>query len=167
MIYRNGTKAALAAGYSAKCAHSTASALLKDPEIKAQLELRMRLASQHADLTAERTLEELRRLAFADLRGVFDMDGGLLNPSEWSDATASAVAGLEVVKGNVVSGDRQSDYIHKVKLWDKTRALEMLAKYFKLLTDVIRIESDDVLIEKLRQGRQRAAASKRVGAGER
>lgn len=52
LVLNNGTKAAIAAGYSQKSARSKASQLLVDPEIEAYIENGRRLASEQAIVDA-------------------------------------------------------------------------------------------------------------------
>ena len=66
------------------------------------------------------------------------------------------MAGSDVVKRNLIAGDGRYDTIIKVKLKDSIRALEMLAKYHKLLTDVVEVHEDDEAIARLRRARSRA-----------
>jgi hypothetical protein len=54
-----------------------------------------------------------------------------------------------VLVKNTKAGDGQQDTIHKFRLWDKTRALEMLAKHFALLTERVDL-SGEVAIRWLR-----------------
>lgn len=88
-------------------------------------------------LTAERVLEELRRLAFSDVGSLFDEKGKLRPLHEMTREERSAIAGLEVIVKNAEAGDGHTDTVHKVKVWDKTRALEQLAKHFGLLTEKV------------------------------
>lgn len=92
---------------------------------------------EEAGLTAARVLEEYRRLAFMDLRTFFDEDGNLKPMQQLSAEQGSAMASIEVVIKNIAAGDGQTDRIHKFKLWDKTKALESLAKHFGLLVEKI------------------------------
>lgn len=88
-------------------------------------------------LTAERTLEEIRRIAFSDLRRLFT-DWGALKPiHELPAEDAAVVSSLEVIKKNLFAGDKKVDTIHKLKAWDKLKALEMLGKHFGLLEDKV------------------------------
>jgi hypothetical protein len=52
----------------------------------------------------------------------------------------AAIASVKVTKKNLTVGDGQMDDVVEVKLWDKTRALESLAKYYGLLRDKIEHE---------------------------
>jgi phage terminase small subunit len=88
-------------------------------------------------LSAVRVLEELRRLSFADPRGFWLPNGDLKPIADLTAEQAACLAGFEVVIKNAKAGDGQTDTVHKIKFWDKPRALEMLAKHFALLTERI------------------------------
>ena len=46
------------------------------------------------------------------------------------------MAGLETVVKNAAGGDNHTDTVLKIRLWDKLRALELLMKHFRLVTDL-------------------------------
>ncbi len=131
----NATQAAIRAGYSAKTANQQGPRLLVDAGIASAVAEGKARQLASADLSASRTLEEMRRLAFSDIRKLFDSDGNLRPVHTLDDETAACVASLEVVKKNLAAGDGVTDTVHKLKVWDKTRNLEMLAKHFGLLVD--------------------------------
>src|SRR5262245_16333963 len=112
-----------------------ASKMLADPVIKAVIDEAKAKQLAKADLSAVRVLEELRRIAFVDARQYFDDDGNLRPVSQWTPEMGSALAHFEVIKKNAESGDGHIDVIHKVKLWDKPKSLEMLARHFSLLVE--------------------------------
>ena len=63
----NLTQAAKRAGYSKKTAYSMGSELLKKPEVKQYVEKQQAKLSQKTEITAERVLQEIAKLAFADI----------------------------------------------------------------------------------------------------
>jgi phage terminase small subunit len=79
-------------------------------------------------------VQELAKIGFSDLRNMVTDKGSLVDPNEWDDKTAAAIASIEVV---TASGDRGKDedgrkvveHVHKIKMWDKNSALEKLAKH--------------------------------------
>src|SRR5262249_22199809 len=75
-----------------------------------------------------------RRIAFADIRTFFDADGNPKPIQDLDDEQGACLASQVIIK-NANAGDEHTDEIHKVKLWDKTRALEALAKHFGLVTE--------------------------------
>ena len=69
---------------------------------------------------------------------------------------AALIAGVEVIITNAAGGDGHQDTIHKVRLTDRARYVELAAKHFKLLTDKLEVTSSVDLIERLQRGRRRA-----------
>ena len=151
------SEAARKAGYSERYAAREGYRLLQIPEVAEAIRERKAKQLAAADLSAARVLEELRRLAFADVRSLFDDAGNLKQPKEWTPEAAAAVAAFEVVQRNLTSGDGLNDTVIKVKSWDKTRSLEMLAKHFKLLVERVEVDAGDAVVARL------LAARKRVG----
>jgi len=83
----------------------------------------------------DRALREAARLAYSDVRGLFDENQKLKPMKDWPEGLAAAVASVEVVRRNVDSGDDHTDDVIKLKLWDKPKNLEMLFKHLGLLTE--------------------------------
>lgn len=137
LVDLNATEAAKRCGYSAKTAMQQGSRLLTNVEIANAVADGKDRQLAKADLSATRVLEELRRLAFADVRTLFDEAGNLRPLHTLTADQAACIAGLEVIIKNAEAGDGKTDKVHKIKLLDKTKSLEMLAKHFALLTDKI------------------------------
>lgn len=140
-----GSDAAKRAGYAPNSAKVTASRLLTKPEIKAAVESKRAKQIESTDLTAARVLEELRRVAFSDLRTLFDEKGDLRPLHTLTADQAACIAGVEVVIKNAKAGDGVTDTVHKIKIWDKPKALEMLAKHFGLLVEQVKHSGGIVL----------------------
>lgn len=149
--------AAARAGYAKGSARQTGAALKKLPDVKAELKRLTTKRLERAELSAERVLEELRRLSFADIRGLFAADGSLKPLHELTAEDAACIASVDIVMKNVTSGDGKIDRVLKVKTWDKTRSLEMLAKHFALLTEVIKHEGVVTLVDAVAAARARGA----------
>lgn len=158
LVDLNAKQAAIRAGYSDKNAEVTASKLLRVPKVAAAVGAGKARQLDTAELSASRVLEELRRLAFADLRRLFDEHGNLKPINQLTADEAACLAGFEVIKKNAEAGDGVIDTIHKVKVLDKTRSLEMLAKHFALLVERVQIDDEEGRIARLLAGRQRVAS---------
>ncbi len=130
---RNATQAARRAGYSKKTARQQGQRLLTNAAVRAEVDKREARLLEKNELTADRVLEEMRRVAFVNLQDFFHETGALKGMHELTREQAACVAALEVVIKNVAAGDGQTDLVHKLKLWDKLKSLEMLGKHFKLL----------------------------------
>lgn len=103
------------------------------PQVKEKA--RERLALAH--ITPDRTLLEIARVAYADIASFFNKDGSLKRPADLDEDQRAALAGFEACIKNTEAGDGKQDLIHKFKAWDKTKCLEMLAKYFGLLQEKV------------------------------
>jgi phage terminase small subunit len=133
----NGTRAAIAAGYSEKGARVEACRLLTKPNIQKMIE---KLAAERAkklEITADRVLRELGRLAFSDPRKFFNDDGTAKHISQLDDDTAASLAGLEVFEEYSGKGeDRElTGYTKKFKLADKGINLERLGRHLGIFKD--------------------------------
>lgn len=98
--------------------------------------VKRKAAERLADLIdPDRALREAAKLAYSDVRDLFDAEGNLKPIRDWPDHLAGAVASVEIVKKNLAAGDGQTDTVHKLKLWDKPKNLEMLFKHLGLLVE--------------------------------
>jgi phage terminase small subunit len=68
---------------------------------------------------------------------LFDEQGNLRPIHSLPDDAAAMVGGIEVIKKNAAAGDGVIDTVHKVKVVDPVKALEMLAKHFGILTEKV------------------------------
>jgi len=138
----NATQAAIRAGYTAAWANKNAIRLTVDNGIAAAVATGTARQLENAELSASRVIEELRRLAFVDAPGVFDDAGNLRPFSEWTPEQRASLAGYEVIIKNAATGNGHTDTVHKVKLSDKLKALDLLARHFSRLHVQVSIEGD-------------------------
>lgn len=135
----NGTQAAIRAGYAkGTSARVQGARLLTNADIRARVEELNQKTLRQADITAERVMLELARLAFADERKLFDEKGTLKAPHTLDDDTAAAVSSLEF--SDPAKGKRQGS-VRRIRLAGKEAALRMLAQRFKLIGS----EADEAL----------------------
>lgn len=151
----NATQAAIRAGYSPNGASTAGERLLRIVEIQQAVSAAQAKHLAKADISAERVLEELARIAFCDPRKFFEPNGTLKNPGDLDDDTAAALAEFVILKENITSGDGKSDLALRVKWADKLRALELLAKRFGLLKERVEVSIAGDVVEKLQQARAR------------
>lgn len=117
-----------------------ASRTLADPKVSARvMELQDEHRARHG-VTVDRILKEYAKLAFLDIRKVFDETGNLIPIHMLDDDTAAAISGLEVDKKVSKMTDENGEpmiesYLHKIKLSDKKGALDSLAKSLGLFSD--------------------------------
>ena len=151
-------KCAEAAGYSERSAQSTASLLLRDPKVKT--EIARLLARKHAklEISSDKVLQEIARLAYMDPRKLFKSNGELIPVTELPDDIAGSVAGIEVEAG------KHGTKVTKVKLADKGQNLERLGRHLKLFTDRLEIDIGGNLADLLDAARKRTRAELDSGA---
>lgn len=131
LVDLNATQAATRAGYSAKTAHSQGERLLRNVEVSAALQAAMDSRSEKTEITAERVLKELGKVAFGDQRAVMSWgpDGVKLRPSNaLTDDEAAMVS--EVSETETLNGGSL-----KLKTHDKIKALELIGKHLGMFKD--------------------------------
>jgi phage terminase small subunit len=95
-------------------------------------------------VTIDRVVSEFSKLAFLDTRMAFNEDGDLKSIVFLDDDTAAAIAGVEfdeVFEMNYETGKGKRNIvgrIHKIKLSDKIKALEGLAKFLGIFTEKLK-----------------------------
>ncbi len=144
-LERSDAAAALGINY-ASCSH-----VLMQPGVSARIKELSEAMLKVADITAERVMLELGRIAFRDTRKAFDECGQLLPMHELDDDIAAALAGIEhetrtergatrkemdLATGEMVDvTPRVEVRTAKVKFMGKDASLTTLAKRFKLIGD--------------------------------
>lgn len=137
LIDRNATRAATQAGYSERTARGQGSRLLTNVNVRAAIDAAMEQRANKLEITAERVLAEIARLAFFDARNLFRDDGSPIPVKQLDDDSARAIVGMDVVHvGNAEMGVGQ---VNKIKLADKKGALELLGRHLALFKDTLKI----------------------------
>ncbi len=166
LVDLSATQAAVRAGYSERTAHSQGPRLLEHVGVKAAIAAGMRDRAERTEMTADRVLLEIRRLATSDLRRVFTPDGALMPVSQWDDHTAAAISSVKVVTRKEPGGgdDAPVEYVTELKLWDKNSALDKAGKHLGMFREQIDVNVNDVAAM-MAERRKRAAARGGRGNG--
>jgi len=140
----NGTEAATSAGYSPRTAKVQASRMLANPRIKAEVDRVMGKALAKAEVTVDRVLNELANIAFSDVGEAFAPNGDLKPIHEMPETIRRALSGIDVDQLFEGRGEDREHigYTKKVRLWEKTKALELLGKHLKMWTDKIEVSDN-------------------------
>jgi phage terminase small subunit len=154
----NATQAAKRAGFSKATAYSAGQRLLKNVEIGRLVASLKEKQIAKSGLSAQMVLDELTKLGFSNVRDLFDAQGDLRSIHDLTPAQSACIASVEVVMKNATAGDGKVDRVLKIRTWDKPKVLELLAKHFALLTEVVKHTTDDKRVARLLAGRKRAAA---------
>ena len=149
----NATQAAIRAGYSVKTAEVIGFENLRKPKIAAAIQEAMDKRAKKAEITADRVLEEIAKLAFFDPRKFFRDDGTPIPIQELDDDTAMALSGIDVLEEFEGSGkDRVFiGYTKKFKLTDKKASLELLGRHLKLFTDKLDVNNKITVADALKE----------------
>ncbi|MCI8810368.1 MAG: terminase small subunit [Oscillibacter sp.] len=129
LVDLNATAAAIRAGYSKKTAEVIGYENLRKPQIEAAINQAIQEREKRTEITQDMVLRETAKLAFFDIRKMFDKNGKPLDISKLDDATAAALVGLDVQDVTDQDGDYVG-YVKKYKMADKVKALELLGKHF-------------------------------------
>ena len=134
--------------YSIERIRNAAKGVMQRGDFKSYLRLYLTEKWQELDLTATDVLKELRAMAMTNVQDFcsWDSDGNLfITPSESLPREFTAC---------IKSIERTKDGQLKITLFDKTKALDLLGKHFKLFTDTVDVHGE--LIEKIVMARRRA-----------
>lgn len=129
----NATQAAIRAGYSESSAGSIGQENLTKPAIQAAIQRAMDERQSRTEITQDRVINELARIAFSDLCDFVEFD-----------KNGVSVRDSQEVDGRVVAeiSERATRYGRnkRIKLHDKIKALEMLGKHLGLFNDKLKLE---------------------------
>ncbi len=135
LIDLNATAAAIRAGYAPSTARNAAAWIRAENPLKPALRRRvdqlMAERSKRTGISADRVLMELARIGFVNADDVFDPDTACVRPDASRDDRA-AIASVSVKSGKISE--------REIKLFDKSRALELLGKHLGLFADNVRVE---------------------------
>lgn len=129
LVDLNATQAAIRAGYSENTAYSIGQENLKKPEIQEAVQKFMKLREIRTQITQDRVLAELAKIAFSDLNEFVEVDESgkiKVKPSNQVDGTV-----LSEISESVTQNGRTK----KVKLHDKMKALELIGRHLAMFTD--------------------------------
>lgn len=137
------------AGYSPVGADQSASKLLRNPKIAAAIAEGQAKQIAGVDVTRERIVKELASVGFLDTRSFYLPDGSIKPVCDWSPEQGAAIGSMEVIIKNAAAGDGVTDRVLKFRAWDKTKALDSLAKIMGYLDNVVQHKGEIKIIHEL------------------
>lgn len=141
LIDCNGRRAAMAAGYSKKSADQMCYHLLKRPLIREYLRKGIQKNTKRNNISADKVLQEIAKVAFASLGAFMSIDEGgniqfKLRNNKTLDAKDDPLGVLsQFEQETYVDGRGENVQLvkrTKIKLLDKMKALDMLGRYLML-----------------------------------
>ena len=144
----NATQAAIRAGYSKKTAAFIGAENLKKPKIAEEIARRQKDLQRRTEVTQDRVVKELARVAFADASDyvcvetlTYENEDGTVSPIQvvspkdtdtLSDDQRAAIASIKQGANGV-----------EVKLCDKIKALELLGRHIGMFSDKLSLSGAD------------------------
>lgn len=144
MVDFNGTQAAIRAGYSTNTANMQASRLLSKDNIKKYVNVRQKALAEKTGITAERVINEIAKIAFANMR--LYVDKGNV-PKDIGDLPDDIAAAVQEVTREEKEFKGVKTVTKKIKLNPKLDALRDLGKHLGLFTDKIEIDGKILSME--------------------
>lgn len=120
-----------------KTARANSSRLLTIANIKEYISKKQKEIEKRTEVTQDMVIKELAKIAFLDIRKLYTENGQLKNVAEIDDETVGAISSLETLEEYEGYGnDREKiGETQKVKLLDKTKALELLGKHLGIFKE--------------------------------
>lgn len=138
LIDLNATQAAIRAGYSVDSAGDIGSENLKKPDIRACIEKAMAERSKRTGINADRVIMELAKIALVNPKNVIDFTkAGVKN-----DAPDEDLAAVQSVKVKEINTEKGDSIEREVRLYDKTKALELLGKHLGIFKENVNVSAN-------------------------
>lgn len=118
-------------------ANVNGSKLLRNTKVKEYIAQKQAEIQKRTEITQDKVIKELAKIAFGDIRKLYTENGALRNIIDLEDDIAGAISGVETFEEYEGRGaDRE--YIgdtKKVKMIDKTKALELIGKHLGMFKE--------------------------------
>ena len=151
LIDLNATQAAIRAGFSPGSAARYAVDLLNKTHVAEAIRTAMQERNRRVEISQDRILEELARIAFGDLRDAVTWGKEGVKLKESAELTEDQAAAISEV-GETVTKEGGST---RIKRHDKVKALELLMRHKGMLNDKLNINGE-LNVSALGKGRERA-----------
>ena len=120
-------------------ANVNGSKLLRNAKVQEYISEKMKEREKRTEITQDMVIKELAKIAFLDIRKRYTENGQLKNIADMDSETAGAISSLETLEEYEGYGDDREKIgdTQKVKLLDKTKALELLGRHLGIFNDKI------------------------------
>ena len=118
-------------------ARANSSRLLTKANIQEYISKKQKEIEKRTEVTQDRVINELAKIAFLDIRKLYTENGQLKNIADMDDDIAGAISSLETLEEYDGYGNNREKIgdTQKVKLLDKTRALELIGKHLGMFKE--------------------------------
>lgn len=136
LIDLNGTQAAIRAGYAVRGARTHAARMLANANVQKKIGELQAERAERLEITADRVLQEIARVAFVDPASIVQVDRqGRVRVTPTGELTEGQRRAIQSVSQTAAG--------LKVRLADKLRALELLARHQGLLVERVQVSGVD------------------------
>lgn len=150
LVDRNGTQAAIRAGYSERTANEQASRLLATASVRKAVDEAINRRAARVEVKADDVLRELIRIFSADVGRAFDERGNILPIHEIPEDVRRAISSYE----------KDADGVVKVRFWSKPEALKLAGQHLKLFTEKHELKLFSEMTDEQLEQRKRELISK-------
>lgn len=140
LVDLNATQAAIRAGYSKETAGAIGHENLTKPEIAEAIRLGQEERAKRVQITQDRVLQELARIAFFDPRKLFTKDGSPIDIQDLDEDVAAVLAGLDIVVERTEEGRNGYSSVRKYKLTNKLGAIEAAMRHLGMFKDNLELK---------------------------
>lgn len=147
----NATQAAIRAGYSPKSANVNGPRMLVNAGVAAEISRQQAEKVKQLDISADRVLKEVARIAFSDMRDYVEVTAKGVRAKPMDELTDDQAAAVAEVR-DVIVGKRRTT---RIKLHDKLAALEKLSRHLGLYREEVVTTPPQGLLDKALEDIQR------------
>lgn len=179
LVDLNATQAAIRAGYSAANADKIGSELLGKTGVREAVDAAKAKRATKTDLSSERVLQEIQAMAFWDPADLVEIMVPVDDPSTVDriepgaalveiDGVTYVISGIsgardikklpEGIRRAIVGWGYDKNQNFTLKLADKSKALDQLARHLSLYNDKLQVEVTDNLADRMARAKARANA---------
>ncbi|MBB6218672.1 phage terminase small subunit [Anaerosolibacter carboniphilus] len=156
LVDLNATQAAIRAGYSERTAKEVGYENLTKPHIQKYIDERMKNRQQRTEITQDKVLQELARVAFArgtdfakvalriGYRDIVDKEGKVIGqqPFEYQAVEIINTDDIPEDKRAAIASIKQGTNGIEVKPYDKVKALELLGRHLGMFNDKVELAGE-------------------------
>lgn len=125
-------------------ASAAGSRMLGNVKVQEYIQEQQKEREERTKITQDMIVNELAKIAFLDISNLYNENGGLKNIQDIDENTRKAISSLETFEEFEGYGEDREKVgdTKKVKLIDKTKALELLGKHLGMFKDKLDISQD-------------------------
>jgi phage terminase small subunit len=131
LVHLNASKAVRESGYESKNPHELGYKLLRKGHIADYISERLKEQTDKLDIQQERILRELKSVAFAKITHFMSVEHGQVRMLDTDGINEEYIGAVASYTETTINGGGNIS----IKLHDKLKALDMLAKYAKLFKE--------------------------------